>query len=88
MSRSRHPNKHIAQAVQDAEAAGWRVVPSGGHAWGRLLCPDGTPDGCIVGVWSTPRAPENHARQITRAVRRCPHTTRPPAETEATDDGA
>jgi hypothetical protein len=26
-----------------------------------------------VGVWSTPRNPENHARQITRDVDLCPH---------------
>jgi hypothetical protein len=32
-----------------------------------------TREGCIIAVWSTPRNPENHARQITRLVDSCPH---------------
>lgn len=27
----------------------------------------------MVSVWSTPRKAENHARDILRAVNRCPH---------------
>jgi hypothetical protein len=73
MSRSRHPNKHIEAAIAYAEALGWSVVGSGGHAWGRLFCPHHTPEGCIISVWSTPRSPENHARQIRRRVDACPH---------------
>ena len=40
MSRSRHPNKHIENAVAYAEACGWRYVEAGGstHAWRRMLC--------------------------------------------------
>ena len=73
MSRSRHPNRHIELAVQYAESLGWRVVPSNGHAWGRLFCPRSTREGCIVSVWSTPRVGENHARHIRSKVDSCPH---------------
>jgi hypothetical protein len=73
MGRPRHPNKHIERAVCYAESLGWRVEISNGHAWGHLLCPNSTREGCIVGVWSTPKNPENHARRITRDVDSCPH---------------
>jgi hypothetical protein len=73
MSRPRHPDKHIEQAIQYAESLGWRVQMSKGHAWGHLYCPQSTREGCIVSVWSTPRNPENHARHIRRDVDLCPH---------------
>lgn len=83
MARPRHPDKHIEAAVQYAESRGWRVQVSNGHAWGRLFCPDGTPAGCIISVWSTPRKPQNHARHIRREVDRCPHA--PPTDSVATE---
>lgn len=73
ISRPRHPKPAVEKAVQYAEQLGWRVVISNGHAWGRLLCPFSTRDGCIVSVWSTPRNPENHARHIRKVVDGCPH---------------
>jgi hypothetical protein len=73
MSRPRHPNKHIEQAIQYAEGLGWRVEISHGHAWGFLLCPLQTRDGCIVPVYSTPRVPEWHARKIRNEVDNCGH---------------
>jgi hypothetical protein len=27
----------------------------------------------VISIWSTPRNPGNHAKQIARAVKRCPH---------------
>lgn len=87
MSRPRHPNKHIERAVKYAESLGWRVEMSSGHAWGFLLCPESTREGCIVGAWSTPRNPENHARKITRDVDLCPHRD-DPAESEEDDEHA
>jgi len=71
MSRSRHPNKEVEEAIRSAEAKGWACKKQG-H-WGRLYCPHADRDGCQVGVQGTPRKPEIHARQITRAVDRCPH---------------
>lgn len=73
MKRPRHTDKHIESAVRYAESLGWRVEISGGHAWGRLFCPNSTRDGCIISVWSTPRSPESHARHIRREIDRCPH---------------
>ena len=71
MARARHPNKEVEAAVSEAEAKGW-TLKSQGH-WGRLYCPHADRDGCQVGVNGTPRIPEAHARQIKRAVDRCPH---------------
>jgi len=72
MARSRHPKKEVEDAVQYAEEAGWSWQPSGGHAWGRLLCSKGC---CQLSVWSTPRSPGDHGRQICRKVDRCPGIT-------------
>lgn len=71
--RPRHPDAEIERAVRHAEALGWRVEISRGHAWGRLYCPHATRDGCIVSVWSTPKSPGNHARHLRSVVDRCPH---------------
>ncbi|MBS0266864.1 MAG: hypothetical protein JSS02_33365 [Planctomycetes bacterium] len=73
MSRPRHPKKPVELAVQYAEKFGWTVELSNGHAWGRLYCPQSGRDGCQISVWSTPRVPENHARQIRGKVDGCPH---------------
>lgn len=72
----KHPSKVIEQAVAHAEASGWQVEKSRGHAWGRLFCPHNDSDCrcgefCITSVWSTPRNPEAHARQIRRVVDKC-----------------
>ncbi len=39
-----------------------------------LVCRMSDREGCIVSVWSTPRKPENHARQVWREVDWCPHS--------------
>jgi len=64
-------NKEIEAAISYAESRGWRWRKMG-H-WGRLFCALGTRDGCQIGVNGTPGNPENHARQIRRAVDRCSH---------------
>ena len=75
MSRSRHPKKAVEQAVQYAEARGWRVELSSGkgHTWGKLFCPHSNRDGCILGVYCTPRNEDNHARQLRSKIDRCHH---------------
>lgn len=70
--RPRHTSKEVEQAIQDAEAKGWYCDHPRGH-WGRLFCAHADRDGCQIGVSGTPRNPEAHARQIKRAVDRCPH---------------
>ena len=91
MSRPRHPDKDIERAVQYAESLDWSVrMSKKGHAWGYLYCPQSTREGCKVGVYSTPRNPGNHARQILREIDLCPHVEREstPDQTEDDDDGS
>lgn len=71
MVRPRHPNKEVEAAVAYAESRGWRFR-SQGH-WGRMYCAHADRDGCQFGVNGTPRDGDAHARQIRRAVDRCPH---------------
>ena len=76
MTRSRHPNKEIEHALQYAQAHGWRIVPGGSHAWGRIYCPDDDEgcrcgEFCIASIWSTPKNPKSHARAIRRVVNNC-----------------
>ena len=75
MPRAVHPNKHIEAALKYAEEQGWEVVKASGsaHAWGRARCPGKSRGDCQLSIWSTPRSPENHARQILRRVNACPH---------------
>lgn len=73
--RKKHPNKEIEESIRYAETNGWRYRETGGsaHAWGRLMCPLNNREGCIMSIWSTPRCSENHAKQIYRNVKSCPH---------------
>ncbi|OAM31705.1 hypothetical protein A7P96_04510 [Eikenella sp. NML03-A-027] len=68
----KHPNKHIRAALAYAEQHGWAVVPAGksAHAFCRLRCLQGHTEH-QMSVWSTPRNPENHAKQIIRKVNEC-----------------
>ena len=68
-----HPNKHIRAAIEYALSLGWNQRPGGGHAFCLIRCPLGVREGCQKSVWSTPRNPEAHARDIIRFVDRCSH---------------
>jgi hypothetical protein len=81
VGRARHPKKEVEEAVRYAEAAGWRAEVGGSHAWGRIYCPYNDAECrcgefCITSVWSTPKNPGNHARQIKRVVDNCTGRTR------------
>jgi hypothetical protein len=70
VARAKHPKKEIEKALTHLEAQGWTVEPkSSGHSWGIVKCGQG----CSASVWSTPRNYGNHAKQLTRLVRKCPH---------------
>jgi hypothetical protein len=76
VSKRRHPNKEIDAAIAYAAAKNWTVLEATGHAWGIMRCPfnDRTcRDGifCQTSIWSTPRSPESHARNIRKAVDNC-----------------
>ena len=69
--RPRHPKKEVEEALGFAEAHGWQVeAPRPGHPWGKTTCQRQGHD-CLVWIWSTPRNPANHGRQIRRAVYGC-----------------
>lgn len=74
--RIRHTKKEVEQALRYAEYAGWRISVGGSHAWGRIYCPYNDSECrcgefCIASIWSTPRSPGNHARQIRRVIDNC-----------------
>ncbi|MCC5934567.1 MAG: hypothetical protein LAT75_10940 [Candidatus Cyclonatronum sp.] len=71
----KHPNKEIQKAIEYAQTQSWVLKDSGksSHSWGRLMCPESSRNGCVISVWSTPRNPENHAKQILKMVNKCPH---------------
>ena len=74
--RPKHPSKEIDNAVEYAEQQGWQFVKARGHAWGMLRCPWNDKDCrcgtfCQTSIWSTPRNPEAHARQIRRLIEGC-----------------
>ncbi len=75
MRRKKHPNKEIEEAIQYAESKGWRYKKAGksAYAWGRLLCPETSVEGCQMSVWTTPRSTGNHAKRILRKVDNCDH---------------
>ena len=74
----KHPDKHINDALNYVIANGWVIVEAGSssHAWARLKCPYNDPSCrcgkfCLQSVWSTPKNPQNHAKQIRRIADRC-----------------
>jgi hypothetical protein len=73
---ARHHNKHIQEALEYAEDRGWTVKKSAAraHAWGTIFCDFGHKT-CWMAIYSTPKGPENHAREIRRKVDRCPGAT-------------
>ena len=78
MGRSRHTKKEVEEALRYAEENGWQVLErhGRGHAWGQLYCPfndEACRCGafCRVSIWSTPKSPGNHARQIRQVVDNC-----------------
>lgn len=80
MARTKHPSKDIETALQELEALGWSVEEAKGrsaHSWGYILCPANAGNACRSGVfcrmsvWSTPRNPRNHARELIRKASGC-----------------
>jgi hypothetical protein len=68
-----HANKHIREALKYALEQDWVIKKSGprAHAWGIIYCLFGHAY-CWFAVYSTPKNPERHARDIYRTVDRCP----------------
>jgi hypothetical protein len=68
-----HPNKHIQAAIEYAVLKGWVIVEAGGsgHPFAKLRCGIHGHTDHKMSIWSTPRDPETHAKQIIRMVNRC-----------------
>ena len=68
----KHPNKEIQRAIEIALESGREWVETGksSHAFCRLRCLLGHSEHQLS-VWSTPKNPEGHARQIVRKVKQC-----------------
>ena len=73
MARDRHSKKELEAVVEYAEQQGWDVLPGKRHAKFKLRCKHHDRDGCKVSVWSTPADVDDHARDVRRAIDRCPH---------------
>jgi hypothetical protein len=76
MARRAHPKKEIEEALQYAEAHGWRITVGGSHAWGKLYCPYNDDECrcgefCITSIWSTPKNPGNEAKKLRRVIDNC-----------------
>ncbi|MXP49936.1 hypothetical protein FD733_12630 [Pantoea sp. Eser] len=76
MVRKRHHSKDIESALCYAESHGWRVVPGGHHAWGKMYCPKNLMtcrcgEFCLTCIWSTPKSAQNHANALRRVVDHC-----------------
>ncbi len=73
MARDRHSKKELEALVQYAEQRGWEVRQGQRHAKFKLYCKHHDRDGCKVSVWGTPTDVDDHARDLRRAIDRCPH---------------
>ena len=77
MSRKKHTSKEIEAVLRELEHLGWTVTASKrGHAWGFLRCPKNDKDCrcgefCQMSVWSTPRNPQQHAKQLKQKALSC-----------------
>lgn len=77
MTRNKHPDKNIEKALKHAEDHDWRVEKSDGHPWGQMYCPynnascSSSGEWCRMSIWSTPKNPKNHARQLEKRVNKC-----------------
>ena len=73
MARDKHSKKELEAVVEYAEQEGWEIRPGKRHAKFKLLCKHHDRDGCRVSVWSTPSDVGDHAKDVRRAIDRCPH---------------
>jgi hypothetical protein len=73
--RPRHPNKDIEAAIKYAESKGWRYQATGNsaHAGADYFVRFESREEHSMSIWSTPKNPDNHAKQIRRNVDACDH---------------
>jgi arginyl-tRNA--protein-N-Asp/Glu arginylyltransferase len=67
----KHPKKDVNDALDYADEQGFDIEQRrSGHAWGRINC---GMCGAFVSIWSTPRDPFNHGRNLRKWVDRHDH---------------
>ncbi|WAT01628.1 hypothetical protein O1V66_02355 [Rouxiella chamberiensis] len=68
-----HPNKHIQSALDYAVKQGWIIVKAGksSHTFCKIRCGISGHTEHMKSIWSTPRNPENFARQIRQKIDDC-----------------
>ncbi|MFI5839099.1 hypothetical protein ACIA8K_05195 [Catenuloplanes sp. NPDC051500] len=65
----------MKRALKSARQAGWHLRESLGHGYGRAFCrrvERGAPV-CKIIVDTTPKNPQDRAKDLVRAIRDCPH---------------
>jgi hypothetical protein len=78
VSAGRHQKKEVADALKRATDSGLLVEEiHRGHRWGEVSCPA---CGDSLSIWSTPRDPGTHGKQIDRFTVRHQHSL--PSSTE------
>jgi hypothetical protein len=82
MTRWSHSKPEIRKALDEADADGLKVEPTGtrGHSWGYVDCvhPDCPDKQRRLYVSSTPKNQDNEASKIRRFIRRHQHTKEGP----------
>ena len=68
ITRKRHSKKQIEEALQEAEAAGLTVTDAPGRGHSTHIISGDNPHPFLV--WSTPKNPDNHVKQIRRHIAR------------------
>lgn len=68
MNRKAHPKKEVEKALREAEKAGLVVSDASGQGHSMHVISGDQP--YPFRVWSTPKNPDNHAKQIRRHIRR------------------
>ncbi len=70
--RPKHTNKHIEAAIEYALENGWKYIETGksAHAFCILRCTQGHTEHSMS-VYSTPKKPEDRAKDILRMVKKC-----------------
>jgi len=79
MGRPKHPKKEIEEALRHLESLGWRIEKAVGrsaHSWGFALCPHNNRECrggvfCRMSIWSTPRSPKAHGRNLLSKAAGC-----------------
>ena len=68
------PRRRLRKHLPMRKPLGGRLCPPRPDTvWGYMRCCEASRSGCEASVWSTPRNPGNHAKQLRRAIERCPH---------------